>query len=366
MATPEARGAHGRDRGPVLGEVTATAPIRVCDIGGWTDTWFSRRGNVFNIAVSPGVEVQVRIMEAGSIRDRIVLEAANFGDRYSFEPGRAPGRHPLLEAVIEDIGVPDDFAFEIRVSSEVPAGSSTGTSAAVAVALIGALESLRPGHPRSPLEVAQAAHRVEVERLGLQSGLQDQLCAACGGVNFIAIDPYPTSTRTGLSVPAAALRALKQRLVLLYLGRQHRSSEIHDRVIARLVREGEHAPALEELRACAVDARDAALAGDLEGLGRAMTRNTDAQRRLFGELVSAHAEAVIDIAAAHGASGWKVNGAGGEGGSLSILCGSDPDDRRSMERALLAADPALRVVPTRLSKDGLVVRRLSPPGAVAS
>jgi D-glycero-alpha-D-manno-heptose-7-phosphate kinase len=364
MAAAQAESPQQSDRGPVLEEVTATAPVRVCDIGGWTDTWFSRHGRVFNIAVTPGVEVRVRTVATGSVPCRFSVDVANFGDRYGFEPGHAPGRHPLLEAVIDDIGAPDGLALEIRVASDVPAGSSTGTSAAVVVALIGALDALAP-RPRTAFEVARAAHRVEVERLGLQSGVQDQLCAAFGGISFIEIDPYPEADRTGLALPVSALRELEQRLMLLHLGRAHRSSEVHERVIARLVREGEDSPILEELRACAVMARDAALAGDLEGLGRAMTRNTDAQRLLHGDLVSAQADAVIDIAHRHGASGWKVNGAGGEGGSLSILCGADPERREAMERALLAADPALAVVPTRLSHDGLQVRR-STPSAAAS
>jgi D-glycero-alpha-D-manno-heptose-7-phosphate kinase len=128
-------------------------------------------------------------------------------------------------------------------------------------------------------------------------------------------------------------------------------------VIAHLLSAGEDSAELEDLRACAVMARDAVLAGDLEGLGRAMTRNTDAQRRLHGELVSAQAQAVIDFAAAQGASGWKINGAGGEGGSVTILCSPDPERRRDLERAVLAGDPALQIIPIRLSQDGLWARR---------
>lgn len=365
MKAADQEGAEERGEGPILGEVMAVAPIRVCDVGGWTDTWFSRRGKVFNIAVSPGVEVRVRIFEAGAIPHRIVLDVANFGDRYGFEPGEAPGRHPLLEAVIDDVGTPDGIAMEIGVASDVPAGSSTGTSAAVAVALIGALDALAPGRPLSALEVAQRAHRTEVGRLGLQSGLQDQMCAAFGGVNFIEIDPYPEAVRVGLPVPPSALRELEQRMVLLHLGRGHRSSEVHERVIARLAREGAASPALAELRACAVVARDAALAGDIDGLGAAMTRNTDAQCSLHGALVSAQARAAIEIAASHGAVGWKVNGAGGEGGSVSLLGSSDPERREGMKRALLDADPALRTIPTRISQDGLQVWRFTPPGVVA-
>jgi D-glycero-alpha-D-manno-heptose-7-phosphate kinase len=113
---------------------------------------------------------------------------------------------------------------------------------------------------------------------------------------------------------------------------------------------------LEELRQCAVMGRDALRAADLEGLGRAMTRNTDAQRRLHGDLVNAHARTAVEIADAHGASGWKVNGAGGDGGSLTILCGPDPARRTSLERALRASDSSFSLVPARLSPRGLEVR----------
>lgn len=342
---------------PVPGDVvTASAPIRVCDVGGWTDTWFSGRGKVFNIAVSPRVDVRVRVHALGTVPHRITLDVANFGDLYGFEPGQAPNRHPLLEAVVEDAVVPEDLGLEIRVASDIPAGCSTGTSASVAVALVGALDALT-SHPRSLGEVARAAHRIEVERLGLQSGVQDQLCAAFGGINFIEIDPYPRATRTCVMSRMPVRHELERRLLLVHLGRPHRSSEVHERVIANLVSAGEDSAELEELRGCAVMARDAVLAGDLEGLGRAMTRNTEAQRRLRGELVSAQAQAVIDFAAAHGASGWKINGAGGEGGSVSILCGPDADRRRDLEAAVLAGDPALQIIPIRLSQDGLWVQR---------
>ena len=40
--------------------ITASTPVRVCDNGGWTDTWFGGPGRVFNIAVTPGVEVSIR------------------------------------------------------------------------------------------------------------------------------------------------------------------------------------------------------------------------------------------------------------------------------------------------------------------
>jgi D-glycero-alpha-D-manno-heptose-7-phosphate kinase len=339
-------------------EIRAVAPLRVCDIGGWTDTWFAGHGAVFNIAVTPEVEVQVEVHDAGSVPDAVSFHVDSFGEEYAFEPGRGPGRHPLLEAVVEEIGLPPDTAVVIRITSQVPPGCSAGTSASTAVALIGALAAVAT-RPMTPGQVARCAHRMEVERLGLQSGVQDQLCAAWGGISYIEIGSYPdVVSRSAVTLPGETWRALERRLLLVYLGSAHTSSEMHDRVIARLVGEGRDSPILETLRGCAREAWDATRAGDLAGLGRLMTANTEVQERLHEDLVSAQARRAMEVAAARGAAGWKVNGAGGEGGSLTILCGDDdPERRRGLEDALLEADPRFRPIPIRLSPGGLRVER---------
>ncbi len=334
--------------------VNAVAPIRVCDIGGWTDTWFSGQGKVFNVGVSPYVEVQVTVHPVDAFPQPVVLVAENYGDRYTFEPSAPPGRHPLLETAVGEIGLPDGVSVEINVFSEVPAGSATGTSASATVALLGALDFLTPGR-LTPHEVASIAHRVETERLGVQSGIQDQLCAAYGGVNFIEMPSYPHASVSPLSVPDPVWWELERRLVLLYLGRAHVSSKVHERVIAHLEAEGQRAPQLELLRRAATRARDAFCAGDFRALGQVMIENTEAQAGLHPELVSSRARAAISVAAEHGAVGWKVNGAGGEGGSLTLLCGPDRAAKRRLRRALRETDPQFEIIPSSLSRRGLRV-----------
>jgi D-glycero-alpha-D-manno-heptose-7-phosphate kinase len=148
---------------------------------------------------------------------------------------------------------------------------------------------------------------------------------------------------------------LERRLVLLFLGRTHVSSQVHELVIARLEREGEGVPQLEQLRRAAQDARDAFGAGDLSALGRVMIENTEAQAGLHPELVSPQARTAISVAAEHGALGWKVNGAGGEGGSLTLLCGPDMSAKRRLLGALRETDPMFHIIPTSLSREGLRV-----------
>jgi D-glycero-alpha-D-manno-heptose-7-phosphate kinase len=340
--------------------ITSTAPIRICDNGGWTDTWFAGHGKVFNIAVQPCVEVQIGVFPREPGRDQIILFAEDYGERFPVHAGRSGSKqHTLLEAAIARIGVPRDCAIQATVHSEVPAGCSTGTSAAVTVALIGALNRLQAGR-MSPHDVACTAHAVEVEMLGQQSGVQDQLCSAYGGINYIEIANYPLASVSPIRVPDTTWWELGRRLALVYLGKSHRSSSVHEKVIAELRNEGPDCQRLQDLRVTAEKSRDALHAADMAALGRAMLDNTAAQARLHPDLVSRDAQQVMDIAKAFGALGWKVNGAGGEGGSVTILGPALSYIKREMLRAVETANPLFKHIPIRLSRDGLRVWESAP------
>jgi D-glycero-alpha-D-manno-heptose-7-phosphate kinase len=330
--------------------------MRVCDNGGWSDTWFAGHGKVFSIAVSPLAEVQMRVYRNDGRQDRITIHAESYGERYSIaEPHGLYTKHPLLEAAIERMGVPRDLRIEVNIFSDAPAGCSTGTSAAVSVALLGALDRLQGGR-MTPSEAAMAAHDVETRLLHQQCGIQDQIAAAYGGINLIHMDRYPHAEVERLDLPDDLRWELEGRLVLVYLGLSHNSSHVHRMVIDRLERSGEVSSSLlEPLRRCALDARDALLSADLERLGQTLVANTEAQRALHPELIGPRHVKVIEIAKAFHASGWKVNGAGGTGGSVAILSHPDRAVRREMTQAILAANPEFRALPLHLQPHGLRV-----------
>lgn len=335
--------------------IRATAPIRICDNGGWTDTWVARRGKVFNIGVRPLVSVRIDAYPFGTREARVVLDARNYGVRYAPALDASTwGPHPLLEAAFREIRPPDDVDIEVTIRSTAPAGASTGTSAAVVVALLGALDRLVQGH-RTPQEIASAAHAVETVHLGRQCGVQDQLCSAFGGANFIEITEYPRAVVSQLALPDAVRRELQRRLALVYLGRPHSSSAVHETVVRNLERLGPDCAQLDTLRAAAERSRDALLAGDLDALGRAMRDNTAMQAELHPELVHGDAWRVIEIAAAHGAVGWKVNGAGGDGGSITLLSDARYGARRAMVHAITQDNPSLVPIPIVISRSGLRV-----------
>ncbi|HVF33531.1 MAG TPA: hypothetical protein VM933_10900 [Acidimicrobiales bacterium] len=332
---------------------TATAPVRIADLGGWTDTWFAGRGEVCSLAVRPGVEVELTAVPGSG---SVVIDAVDLADRYDLSEGR--GRHPLLEACVDEVGVPPGLDVTVTIRSAVPPGASTGTSAAVLVAVIGALDALA-GDRRPPADVAARAHRVETVRVGRQAGIQDQWAAAHGGANRIRMSRYPDGVVVlPLDLPPQVRRALEARLLLVLLGRPHASSAVHDQVIAGL--EGADAVTvdarLEPLRAAARDGAAALEAGDLPAYGRALIDSTEAQRALHPGLVAPDATTAFAAAMGTGAIGWKVNGAGGDGGSLTLLAGPDDGDRDRMAVAVEAAVPGASARTVTLDDEGLRVR----------
>lgn len=222
----------------------------------------------------------------------------------------------------------------------------------MSVGVIAALDAVR-GEIRPAAELAELAHRVESERLGRQSGVQDQLAAAHGGANLIEIDAYPHAEVHPVALGAALAAALDEKLLHVAYGGEHDSSAVHEQVIAQLSDEGPSSRRLEVLRRLAVEAAAALVAGDLVRYGQALTGATDAQRALHPELVAADADEIIELAQAGGALGWKVNGAGGAGGSISVLC-VDATARQRLAEATREHGHA--VLDLQLAPDGARLR----------
>jgi D-glycero-alpha-D-manno-heptose-7-phosphate kinase len=340
-----------------LTTIRSSAPTRICDMGGWTDTWFAEHGTVFSIAIEPRVHVELTAFADDGSRPPVVIEAKVFGDRYApdgIDDGRW-GLHPLLEATIAEVGRPAGTAIEIVIDSDAPYGASIGTSAATCVGLVAALDRLTPG-TMTPDEIARTAWRVETDQLGQQSGVQDQLAAAHGGVNLIRIERYPDATVEHLDVPASVLAEFERRVLVVYLGAPHRSTTLHETVIAELVDRGPTAAPLAALRTTAEPSARAMEAGDFEALGRAMIANTEAQRTLHRDLVGALAERVIEVADRHGVVGHKVNGAGGDGGAITLLTnGGAEAERQRLIEEVVEIGHGCAVLPVRFSADGVRV-----------
>ena len=262
---------------------------------------------------------------------------------------RGPGGlSPIVQAAFKLVGV-DPNGWACTIDSSVPPGSSTGTSAAVAVAALGALH-LFQGEQVTPRHVATEAWRLETEVLRRQSGVQDQVCSAFGGISLIRILDYPSWDREAIAVGDKMRKDLETGLCLVTYGGGHDSSALHERVIRHLEKETGVEPIVNTLRACAEEGVSALRAGNLHRFGRAMIANNKAQFRLHADLVPPFVTNLTNIAEDHGAVGWKVNGAGGPGGSLCLLFDSPQNKQNFLE----AASEWVQDVPIQFASFGLL------------
>ena len=122
-------------------------------------------------------------------------------------------------------------------------------------------------------------------------------------------------------------RRLEEGLVSVFYGR-HDSSEVHKQVIEEREKEGSEAPILQALRTLPEKARKSLLNEDLRALGEVMQESTAIQNDLADGIVSKRAKSIIRVASHQkGFLGAKINGAGGNGGSVTVLF----DDRGQAE-----------------------------------
>lgn len=382
--------------GRIVRTVRATTPVRVADVGGWTDTWFGSPGQVCSVAVGPGVEVRAELVRLDDTATDLVppvhLIAPDLGESYRFGPSIADSaphanldawaghralRQPLLEyAVAEALGrrqLPAHHELRLTISSGVPVGASLGTSAAVLVALLAAVDAaVAPAAATSasadPGTLARRAHAVETGRGGREAGVQDHWAAALGHAQHLVIDTYPNVRARRLDIEDRTMAEVAGRLVTVVF-RSHDSSAVHGEVIHALLScdgPAHHRvrQATRQLASLATDAAAALEDGDVDRWAGILTRSTEVQSEMHPGLVGPDHHRAIEVARNLRAAGWKVNGAGGTGGSLTIVAGS-PDDPTSSPTAeisarLTAADPHWQV-PDLAPSGGLTVVVDEPP-----
>ena len=120
----------------------------------------------------------------------------------------------------------------------------------------------------------------------------------------------------------------------MYLGAPHASSALHDEVIAKLDA-GHGEDELEQMRdrrqggeRCARSSATSARTA------MALHESHEAIESMHADLVGEQAHLLAELAREHGARGWKVNGAGGHGGSMAVLGPEDPEADAALIEAI--------------------------------
>jgi len=269
--------------------VISRAPVRICDIGGWTDTWFYPNGAVFNICVD--LYSYVRIVESNNDKVRIFAEnIKEYVEIKNHSEIEYNGNLDLLKAAIKRIKILGGM--DIFIRAEAPPACGTGTSASVAVALVSALARWQEIE-MNPLEVAKLAHLLEIEELKLESGVQDQYAAASGGINFMEVN-YPDVKLHKIQVSKKRILELENQLILVYLSSRS-SSKMHQAVIRNFKnKDNLTMENFDIMKECAYEMKSA-INSNIEKVGEIINRNWEAQKKLHPKMTNSYIDKLEKI-----------------------------------------------------------------------
>ncbi len=305
------------DRSPVV----ARAPVRVSFGGGGTDlaAYYGRFGG---FVVSAAIARYSYAVASRPADGGIGINSADFRVWERFGRGEVPPvGDPLRlpKAAIEwfarhGIG---ETGVDLFLAAEVAPGSGLGSSSAMAVALVRALAGY-VGLEMDAAGTAELASWLEIERLGMPIGKQDQYASAFGGINAIEFrDGEVVVTPLGLDPETVA--ALQERLLLFSTGKTRDSAAILRHQRAETLANPAVVEGLHRIKELAFEMRDALQAGDLDRFGALLDLGWQQKRGLSGRVSSGAIDGWYVAAREAGALGGKITGAGG-GGFLLLYC----------------------------------------------
>ncbi|HEU5230502.1 MAG TPA: hypothetical protein VFU49_21960 [Ktedonobacteraceae bacterium] len=313
--------------------VIVRAPVRISFGGGGTDlaAYYAHfNGFVVSAAITRYCYVMAKATADGSIR----ISSADYHTWQSYPrdvipPVAAPLSLPkaaiawFMERGLLTEGV------DLFLASEVPPGTGLGSSSAMAVVLVQALAAF-VGMGIAPEEAAELACHLEIERLNMPIGKQDQYASALGGLNTIEFTA--DTVHTSALVLAPEIRnMLNARLMLFSTGQARNSADILDKQRADTTKKVKTVEALHRIKALAIAMQKALVAGDLDHFGHLLDLGWQEKKQLSRKISSSAIDSWYEAARRAGASGGKIVGAGG-GGFLLLYC---PQARQQAVRATL-------------------------------
>ncbi len=296
----------------------ARAPMRVSFGGGGTDleAYYAKYGGlVISTAINKYFYTIITTDEA----DDLQVISADYRSLFRHTPYNDlfwNGDLALPKAILHHFGIRSGI--NLFVASEVPPGTGLGSSSAAAVTLVRALSTLTE-QPMTKQQVAEVASYIEITKMGMPIGKQDQYAAAFGGLNMISFSSVGV-TVVPLRIAHDVQQTLERRLMLFFTGSSRESTSIlkHQRKSTE-DRNDAVIQALHNIKQVAVEVQACLEKGDLDEFARLLDYSWQEKRRLAPNLSTSSIDEYYRVALQYGASAGKITGAGG-GGFLLLYC----------------------------------------------
>ena len=325
--------------------VWVTTPVRIDFAGGWSDTppiCTEQGGTVLNAAVTLNGLYPVQVMAKLNAEGCIRLSSIDLGERKEIRTaaelldhrdphdwaalakaalilaGIGPSRaDESLEAWMKVLG----GGLDLTIFSSLPKGSGMGTSSILGAAVIACLDRVL-GVPFNTDRLIRMTSILE-QRMCTGGGWQDQVGGIMPGVKLIRTQPGPDQTVSlrWTVFDMSEGSELKRRCLLYFTGQKRMARNILQNVVSGyLARDPLVLQTVRELKASAVESKEALDAQDLDGFARGIARYWELKKQIDPGSTNAPIEKLLS-AVKGDTQAALLPGAGG-GGFIFLLAKS--------------------------------------------
>ncbi len=324
----------------------ARAPMRISFGGGGTDleAYYAKYGG---LVISTAINKYFYAIITTDESDDLQVISADYRSLFrhsTYNDLFWNGDLALPKAILHHFGI--RRGINLFVASEVPPGTGLGSSSAAAVTMVRAISTLVE-QPMTRLQVAELASYIEISKMGMPIGKQDQYASAFGGLNKITFSSQGVAVEP-LNVASDVRQTLERRLMLFFTGSSRESTSIlkHQRNSTEN-QDGAVLQALHNIKQVAIEMQACLEHGDLDEFARLLDYSWQEKRRLAPGLSTGFIDECYNLAQQNGAAAGKITGAGG-GGFLLLYCHEHA--RESVTRAL--EDRGLKRMNFRFDQQG--------------
>jgi len=262
------------------------------------------------------------------------------------------GKLDLIKATLKHLQL-EQTNLDIILNVDSPPGSGLGSSAAITVALTGALCHLK-NTSLTPYELADTACIIEYKDAGIKGGVQDQYASTFGGFNFIEFYNNKVVVNP-LRLRKEIQNELLSSLILCDTKKTRLSAKILERQIESYKQKNNQViQNLDHIKQLAHETKESMIKGDIYRVGELLDQSWQHKKKLDKEISNQFIDKVYLKAKESGAIGGKLLGAGG-GGHFLFVC--DIKDRITVVKELEKL--GCSVVKFNFDIDGLQVWNIS-------
>lgn len=333
-------------------KIISTAPTRIGIIGGGTDVnpfAFEYGGKVLSMAISLPHEVTLIPRDDKNIIVNALGETRSYevGGKLSYQEDH---KFDLIKSILNHFCSYIHQGFELTIIFKGLSTSGLGTSASVAVAIIGTL-NVWLNLQLTRYQIAILAWELENNELGWLSGKQDQLAAAFGGLNLLYFGPGDKVGVESQDFLPKSIQKFRDWCLLFFIRQTRNSGDIQKQLVHKMDH-FQKQKALFALRDSVDEAVHHLQTGDIYSLGKLVDEVWLNKKKSNPQASNQVIDSIYETAIRCGALGGKVMGAGG-GGHMYFIC--PPEKQPELKLALANRADELTF---DIDKNGLSVKTI--------